>query len=285
MPREHTGSSPADDEERAAARTARASRMDYGDYLNLDDLVATVRPVTQEHDERLFMVQHLTMELWMGQVVHELDAAIARLDDDQLRESFKMLTRVARIFDQLNLGWNVLRTLTPREYLTFRDALGTSSGFQSWQYRAIEFLLGNKDEAMLAAHVARPAVQADLRRRLHGPDLYQVVVELLARRGLDVPTTVLQRDSTRPHEPNDRLQALWADVYRHPHEHWDLYELAEKLVDLEDAFRRWRFNHVTTVERIIGGKPGTGGTGGVSYLRKRLDVVLFADLWQVRSIL
>lgn len=257
--------------------------MDYGEYLRLDELLSAQRPNTDEHDELLFVIQHQTMELWMKLIVHELDGAIAMIEQDRLRESFKMITRVGRTFEQLTTSWSVLRTLTPQEYLTFRDALGGSSGFQSWQYRSIEFLLGNKSAAMLTPHAGRPEVYADLERRLHAPDLYDVVLELMARSGYDVPAELLDRDRSQPHAPNDRMIEVWADVYRDPQAHWDVYELAEKLVDLEDYFRRWRFNHVTTVERVIGSKPGTGGTAGTDYLRRRLDVVLFHDLWQVRA--
>lgn len=273
------------EEQRVAANRAGGASMTYGDYLCLDVVLTAQHTRSEAHDELLFIMQHQTMELWMKLLIHELDGASAMIAADRVRESFKMLTRASRVFEQMASSWQVLRTLTPQEYLEFRDDLGDSSGFQSWQYRSIEFLLGNKSAAMLAAHGGGEAVLDELERRLRAPDLYDVVLGYLARNGHPVPAAVLNRDLTVPHVANDELQAIWATVYHNPHQYWDLYELAEKLVDLEDHFRQWRFNHVTTVERIIGAKPGTGGTSGVDYLRRQLDVVLFADLWQVRSTL
>lgn len=259
--------------------------MSYGDYLRLDLVLGAQQPVTGHHDETLFIIQHQTMELWMRLIVHEVEAAQTAIRDDRMRESFKMLTRVARTFEQLNSSWDVLRTLTPSEYTEFRDGLGRSSGFQSWQYRAIEYLLGNKDAAMLRPHRHDPDVTARLRARLEAPSLYDDVLQALRRGGFDLDPRHLDRDLTQPYTADDGVLAAWEAIYRDPTTHWTLYELGEKLVDLEDYFRRWRFNHVTTVERIIGAKPGTGGTPGTAYLRRRLEVVLFPELWAVRTIL
>ncbi len=272
-----------DGEEIAAAQMAHDAAMTYADYLDLDRLLDAQHPQTDAHDELLFIIQHQTMELWMKLALYELDGAAVLIGQGRLRESFKMLTRVARIFDQLTSAWDVLRTLTPQEYLAYRNELGNSSGFQSWQYRAIEFALGNKDVRMLAAHDRRPAVQQDLARRLTEPSLYDTVLGLLAERGFDVPDAVLRRNRSVPHAADAGVTAIWRQVYSHSDEHWDIYELAEKLVDLEDYTRQFRFQHLMTVSRIIGAKAGTGGTSGVDYLRRRLDIVLFPELWEVRT--
>jgi tryptophan 2,3-dioxygenase len=270
-------------EEGAHADFARD--MSYGDYLRLDLLLSAQQPITGHHDEVLFIVQHHTMELWMRLIVHEVEAARVAIREDRMRESFKMLTRVARTFEQLNSSWDVLRTLTPSEYSEFRGALGRSSGFQSWQYRAIEYLLGNKNAALLKPHAHAPDVVADLRAHLEAPSLYDEVQRALARAGYAVDASHLGRDLTEPYAPHPSVLEAWRVIYADPSAHWTAYELGEKLVDLEDYFRRWRFNHVTTVERIIGGKTGTGGTSGTSYLRRQLDVVLFPELWDVRTVL
>ncbi len=262
-----------------------AADMSYGDYLGLDLVLSAQRPVTGHHDELLFIIQHQTMELWMRLIVHELDAAMTAITQDRMRESFKMLARVARTFEQLNSSWDVLRTLTPSEYAEFRDGLGRSSGFQSAQYRAIEYLLGNKNPAMLQPHAHDEQVTALLRSRLEAPSLYDVVQRALVAAGLPVDAAHLERDLSQPYVADDSVETAWLQIYRDPSAHWTLYELGEKLVDLEDYFRRWRFNHVTTVERIIGAKPGTGGTSGTPYLRRQLDVVLFPELWTVRTAL
>jgi tryptophan 2,3-dioxygenase len=258
-------------------------RMSYADYLRLDLILGAQAPISDAHDELLFIVQHQTSELWMRLAIHELDAARAALRADALPPAFKMLARVARIFEQLNSAWDVLRTMTPSEYTSFRDALGQSSGFQSYQYRRIEFVVGNRNRAMLGPHAHRPDLAAGLEAELARPSLYDEALRLLARQGLAVPPEVLGRDVSRPYAPSPAVQAAWAEVYRAPEAHWPLYELAEKLVDFEDYFRRWRFNHVTTVERVIGFKRGTGGTGGVSYLKRMLAVELFPELWHVRT--
>ena len=257
-------------------------RMSYGDYLHLDAILSAQAPLSEAHDEMLFIVQHQTSELWMRLALHELTAARQTLQGSDMRPAFKMLSRVARIFEQLNSAWDVLRTMTPSDYTAFRAALGQSSGFQSWQYRQIEFLLGNRNPAMLRPHEHVPGVKALLEAELAQPSLYDVAVSALAGE-IGLPEAALKRDRRQPHTADPAIGAAWAEVYRDPQAHWSLYELAEKLVDLEDYFRRWRFNHVTTVERVIGFKRGTGGTGGVSYLRRMLEVELFPDLWHLRT--
>ncbi|HUG83344.1 MAG TPA: tryptophan 2,3-dioxygenase [Euzebya sp.] len=267
------------------AQMAFDGRMAYADYLRLDRVLVAQDPVSDAHDEMLFIIQHQTSELWMKLAIHELVAARAAIVDGRMRESFKMLSRVARIFEQLNNAWDVLRTMTPSEYTSFRDDLGQASGFQSWQYRAIEYLVGNKNAALLRPHAHVPEVLADLTAHLEAPSLYDEVLALLSREGFELAPKVLQRDWTTPYEADDTVLRAWHVIYRDPKTHWTAYELAEKLVDLEDYFRRWRFNHVTTVERIIGLKRGTGGTSGTQYLRRMLDVVLFPELWDVRTTL
>ena len=263
------------------ARMSFADAMSYGDYLSLDAILTAQHPRSRAHDEMLFIVQHQTSELWMRLAVHELQEARRRIREGDLAPAFKMLTRVARIFEQLNSAWDVLRTMTPSEYTEFRDDLGQSSGFQSHQYRLIEFLLGNRNPNMLKPHAHRPEIVALLEAELARPSLYDEAVALLHSelRAGEPPTP----DLRSPRRAVPGVQALWRRIYEDVDAHWQLYELAEKLVDLEDYFRRWRFNHVTTVERVIGLKRGTGGTAGVSYLRRMLDVVLFPELWDLRS--
>lgn len=265
------------------AQMSFRGRMSYGDYLSLDAILDAQHPLSDAHDELLFIVQHQTSELWLKLALHEMEAATAAIAGDRLDIAFKMLARVARIFEQLNGAWDVLRTMTPSEYSTFRGSLGQSSGFQSYQYRAIEFLAGNRNAAMLKPHGHRPDLDARLREILARPSLCDEAIRLLARRGFAVGEE--RSDLADQRGDSDAVVAAWAQVYADPAGQWDLYELAEKLVDFEDYFRRWRFNHVTTVERIIGLKRGTGGTSGVSYLRKMLDVVLFPELWRVRTVL
>jgi tryptophan 2,3-dioxygenase len=257
--------------------------ISYGDYLALDAVLGAQHPRSTDPNELLFIIQHQTSELWMKLALHELRAARGAIAASDLPPAFKMLARVSRIMEQLVHAWSVLATMTPSEYSAIRPHLGTSSGFQSWQYRAIEFVLGNRNSAMLKMHEANAEVHARLERALSEPSLYDETVRLLARRGLVIGPTVLARDLTLPWSTDASVEAAWSIVYRAPREHWELYELAEELVDLEDAFRLWRFRHVTTVERIIGFKTGTGGTSGVAYLRKVLDVVLFPELWKVRT--
>ncbi len=258
-------------------------RMSYGDYLHLEKVLDAQEPLSTAHDELLFIIQHQTSELWMKLAIHEIRSAIVAIREDRLQPAFKMLTRVARIFEQLNSAWDVLRTMTPSEYTQFRDSLGQSSGFQSYQYRAIEFLAGNRNNALLKPHAHRPEVLEKLEDILAAPSLYDEALLLLARQGFDVGADATRTDWRETRQESAAVLNVWRDIYRAPEEHWMLYELAEKLVDFEDYFRRWRFNHVTTVERIIGLKRGTGGTSGVSYLRKMLEVELFPELWKVRT--
>jgi tryptophan 2,3-dioxygenase len=273
----------ANDPSSEGAHLAFDGRMSYSDYLQLDRIIGAQKTLSDAHDELLFVIQHQTSELWMTLIIHELRAAREAIRGGRMRESFKMLTRVARIFEQLTGAWDVLRTLTPSEYTRFRDALGQSSGFQSWQYRAIEYLVGNKNATMLKPHAHVPEVLDRLQTHLQTPSLYDEVLAHLARSGFAVAPTVLDRDWTQPYTADESVLQAWHTVYQLPRTHWTEYELAEKLVDLEDYFRRWRFNHVTTVERIIGSKRGTGGTSGTHYLRRMLDVVLFPELWDVRT--
>ncbi|MEM8578156.1 MAG: tryptophan 2,3-dioxygenase family protein [Pseudomonadota bacterium] len=260
-----------------------AARMSYGDYLGLDALLTAQNPLSDAHDEMLFIVQHQTSELWMRLAIHELNSARAALGAGDLQPACKMLTRVARIFEQLNNAWDVLRTMTPSEYTQFRPALGESSGFQSHQYRQIEYILGNRQTALMKVHAHRPPLHAVLETELAQPSLYQVALRIAAAALDRADPSGLPGGGAWAAQ--DAVQDLWTEVYKDPATHWDIYQLAEKLVDLEDYFRRWRFNHVTTVERIIGFKRGTGGTAGVSYLRKMLDVELFPELWHVRGAL
>jgi len=274
----NTQINPEDD----GAQMSFDGRMSYSDYLQLEKLLDAQKPQSDTHDEMLFIIQHQTSELWMRLAIHELSAARACLLKGETRHAFKMLARVARIFEQLNSAWDVLRTMTPSEYTRFRDTLGQSSGFQSYQYRLIEFVLGNRNRAMLRPHEHRADISELLQDELAQPSVYDVAVQLLSR-SVPLPDAVLRRDWGQPYEASEAVAAAWTTVYRDPDTYWELYELAEKLVDFEDYFRRWRFNHVTTVERIIGFKRGTGGTGGVSYLRRMLEIELFPELWHLRT--
>lgn len=258
--------------------------MSYTDYLSLDLILDAQNCRSDAHDEMLFIVQHQTSELWMRLCLHELTAARKALIQGDLQSSFKTLARVARIFEQLNNAWDVLRTMTPSEYTQFRNDLGISSGFQSHQYRLIEFILGNRNCKMLAVHEHRPDLHQMLSEELERKSLYHIVLDLLA----DNTGSSFSKQDYRlnhSHQASQEVVDAWIKVYKNPTEHWNLYELAEKLVDLEDYFRRWRFNHVTTVERIIGFKRGTGGTSGVKYLRSMLEVELFPELWTLRGSL
>ena len=267
------------------AVTDFAGRMSYGDYLRLDLILGAQKPLTDAHDEMLFVVQHQTSELWMRLAIHEIGAARARIAEDDVAPAMKMLARVSRIFEQLNGAWDVLRTMTPSDYTRFREQLGQSSGFQSRQYRVIEYMLGNRNLAMMRPHAHDAGVMAALEEELGRPSLYQEAIRFADRSGVPMPPEVLARDPRATHRFDEGVMEAWRIVYTAPEAHWRLYEMAEKLVDLEDYFRRWRFNHVTTVERVIGFKRGTGGTGGVSYLRRMLEVELFPELWRVRTVL
>ncbi|HYC41424.1 MAG TPA: tryptophan 2,3-dioxygenase [Noviherbaspirillum sp.] len=259
--------------------------MSYGDYLALDQVLSAQHPRSPAHDEMLFIVQHQTSELWMKLMLHELHAALRQMQRDDLQPAFKMLARVARIMDQLVHAWDVLATMTPPEYTAIRPYLGQSSGFQSYQYRELEFILGNKNAALLNVHASSPEAHTRLDSALRAPSIYDEAILLMARRGFSIDKKRLQGDWTTPTVADDSVKAAWLEVYKSPEMHWELYELAEKLVDLETAFRFWRFRHVTTVERIIGFKTGTGGTAGASYLKKMLEVVLFPELFALRTAL
>ncbi len=259
--------------------------MSYGDYLQLDAILNAQKPLSPDHNEMLFIVQHQTSELWMKLMLHELKAAIQHIEQDDLPDAFKMLARVSQIMSQLVHAWDVLATMTPPEYSAIRPYLAQSSGFQSWQYRCIEFSMGNKNANMLMPHSHRPDLHSVVEKAYCAPSLYDVSLKLLGRRGLAVPDSYLERDWRQAYAANTQVEEAWLVVYRNHKQHWDLYQLGEELADLEDAFRLWRFRHLTTVERVIGFKRGTGGTGGVSYLRKMLGVVLFPEIWSLRTSL
>ncbi|MEN9559838.1 MAG: hypothetical protein RLZZ502_1049 [Pseudomonadota bacterium] len=260
-----------------------AQHMSYSDYLALDAVLNAQKPLSPDANELLFIIQHQTSELWMKLALHELDQAIESIRHGEMPVAFKTLARVSRIMEQLVHAWDVLSTMTPSEYSAIRPYLGHSSGFQSWQYRCIEFALGNKNAQMLAPHRHRPELLAKVDTYFRAPSLYDESLRLLAQRGLPLPAEVLTRDWTQAHRASVAVEDAWCTVYRQPQQYFELYQLAEELTDLEDAFRQWRFRHVTTVERIIGVKTGTGGTSGVNYLRKMLDVVLFPEIWSVRT--
>ncbi len=267
------------------AHTEFADGMSYGEYLGLDKLLACQHPRSDRHDEMLFVIIHQATELWMKLILHELQAAVDGLRRDELKPVFKMLARVSRVQSQLIQSWDVLSTLTPADYMTFRDSLGQASGFQSHQYRMIEFVLGNKNAGMLAPHQAAAAAYAVLERALNAPSLYDEAIRLLARRGFAIDPGRVERDWSKPYVANDSVKDAWLEIYRDTETHWDLYELAEKLIDVEDWFQQWRFRHLTTVERVIGGKRGTGGTAGVAYLKKALEAHFFPELWDLRTAL
>ncbi len=271
--------------ETEGAEMAFSDKMSYGDYLGLSRILNAQAPLSDAPDELLFIIQHQTSELWMKLMLHELNAAREAIAEDHMPQAMKLLARVSRIMEQLNSAWDVLRTMTPSDYTQFRDALGMSSGFQSLQYRLIEYALGNRNVSMLRPHEHDPESLALLKAELARPSLYQVVLAFARRHGLEVPDSVTAEPSDAPHREVPEIMTLWQTVYRDPSAHWALYEVGEKLVDLEDYFRRWRFNHVTTVERVIGFKRGTGCTGGVTYLKRMLEVELFPELWHVRTAL
>ncbi|MGL5734077.1 MAG: tryptophan 2,3-dioxygenase, partial [Beijerinckiaceae bacterium] len=258
-------------------------RVSYGSYLRLDQLLGAQKPLTAEHDEMMFVIVHHVQELWLKLVAHELTAAIAAIQRDELSVAFKSTARVSRIQEQLLQAWDVLSTMTPADYLKFRGAFGAASGFQSYQYRLVEFTLGAKDAKMLLPHRHNPEAHAMLDKALHARSIYDEALALLARRGFAVPASALDRDFSivRPFDP--AVRDLWADIYRHADTHFDLYQLAEELVDLEDWFQQWRFRHMKTVERIIGFKRGSGGSSGVGFLRTAIDMSFFPELWDVRT--
>lgn len=259
--------------------------MSYGAYLQLDKILTAQHPLSDSHDELLFIVMHQATELWLKLMLHEVRAAQGLIRADQPQPAFKMLARVSRIQAQIIQSWDVLSTMTPADYLSFRDALGKSSGFQSYGYRRIEFALGNRSEALIAPHRHDPELAAELEEALNSPSLYDDAIRLLARRGFAIAPAVLNRDLRRSWTSDPSVLAAWREVYRDTERHWDLYELAEKLVDIEDWFQQWRFRHMKTVERIIGMRQGTGGSSGVAYLKRALDFAFFPELWALRTSL
>jgi tryptophan 2,3-dioxygenase len=267
------------------AVTDFAGQMSYGDYLHLDDLLGAQAPLTDRHDEMLFVVIHQASELWIKLILHEIEGAVGQFRADDLGPAFKMLARVSRVQEQLVQSWSVLATLTPADYLTFRDALGHASGFQSHQYRILEYVLGNKDPRKLAQFRHRPDIHDRVAAALNGPSLYDEAIGLLARRGFAIDPGQVTRDWAERREADESVRAAWLEIYRDTEKYWDLYELAEKLIDLEDAFQTWRFRHLTTVERIIGHKRGTGGTSGAAYLKGALAYRFFPEIWDVRTVL
>lgn len=262
-----------------------ADGLSYGRYLQLDAITSAQNPLTDEHDEMMFIIIHQASELWMKLCLHELSAAIERVQSDQLRPAMKMLARVARVQEQLTQSWAVLATMTPSDYLRFRDKLGHSSGFQSWQYRCLEYRLGNKNAKMTRVFESEPEAKSHVMDALNAPSLYDETLRFAARQGHALPASITDRDWASPYVPSEPVEALWRAVYLDTETHWELYEFAEKLVDLEQKFQQWRFNHMKTVERIIGFRRGTGGSGGVSYLVKALELRLFPELWTVRTAL
>jgi tryptophan 2,3-dioxygenase len=259
--------------------------MSYGGYLGLDRLLGAQKPLTREHDEMLFIVIHQVGELWMKLVLHEVEGGISHLRKDEVGPALKMFARVSRIQEQLIHAWDVLSTMTPADYLAFREALGRSSGFQSFQYRTLEYRLGNKNAALARVHKDNPPAHQMVTRALELPSLWDETLRLLARRGYAIPASRVERDWREPYEPSAAVEDVWQTIYRGSDTHWEAYELGEKLVDLEHKFQQWRFNHMKTVERIIGYRKGTGGTSGVSYLVKALDLRFFPEIWTVRTSL
>jgi tryptophan 2,3-dioxygenase len=265
--------------------TDMSGRMTYGSYLSLDQLLTAQNPVSvpEHHDELLFIIQHQTTELWLKQLLHELSSARELLASDDLREALKRVARVKRIQDVMTQQWAILATLTPTEYAQFRGALGSSSGFQSVQYRAVEFALGNKNEKMLSVFRDHPANLALLTAEWEKPTLYDEFLRYASRRGLPIPTEILDRDVREPYRETPALVPAIREIYQNHQENWDLYEACEDLVDLEDNFQFWRFRHLKTVARTIGMKVGTGGSSGVGFLQRALDLTFFPELYTVRT--
>ncbi len=257
--------------------------MSYGDYLKLDQVLSAQQPLSKEHDEMLFIVIHQSSELWLKLAGHELSKAVECLRADDFGPAFKVIARVKQIFIQLTQSWNILSTLTPVDYLKFRDDLGRSSGFQSHGYRKLEFLLGNKNDDMLKIHQQNSHAYQELELLLNSPSLYDEVIIALVKAGFSIDESVLNRDVTKAYQSNESVVKAWLSVYQQPDKYFELYELAEKLVDIEDSFQQWRFKHMYTVQRIIGYKKGTGGSSGVGFLKKALDVSFFPELFEVRT--
>ena len=260
-----------------------ADRMTYGGYLQLDRLLSAQSRFTGHHDEMLFIVIHQVKELWMKLMIHELEEALVHIKADKFRQAFKMLSRFKRVQEQMINAWHVLTTMTPADYTKFRDELGQSSGFQSYQYRSVEFLFGNKQPAMMKPHAHDPKTHARLKELLERPSLYDEAIRALARRGFKIDAEMIERDWSKPKPFNASVVEAWRQVYTDTDTYWDIYEFAEELLDIEDLIETWRFRHANTVERIIGQKTGTGGTSGVQYLRKQIGTRVFEELWAVRS--
>ena len=258
-------------------------RMTYGKYLHLDDVLNAQHRLSDQHDEMLFIVIHQASELWLKLAGHEVEAAIRNVREDDFRHAFKVIARVKLILTQLTQSWSILSTMTPVDYLKFRDTLGPASGFQSYCYRKLEFLLGNKHAKLVEVHRHDPAVFDDLNRVLAEPSLYDVVIRKLSNVGFDIDAEKLERDFSAPYEANDSVQAAWFEIYNNPEKYFELYELAEKLVDIEDAFQSWRFKHMYTVQRIIGNRQGTGGSSGVPFLKKAIETSFFPELFALRT--
>ena len=258
-------------------------RMSYGKYLHLPEILNAQHLRTEEHDEMLFIIIHQASELWLKLAGHEIESAIRNVKAEDFRQAFKVIARVKMILAQLTQSWSILSTMTPVDYLRFRDSLGPASGFQSYSYRKLEFLLGNKNRRLVEVHRHDVPVYEELSRVLDSPSLYDVVLRKLRASGFDIDDDKIDRDFSEPYEPNDSVQAAWLEIYSNPDEHFELYELAEKLVDIEDAFQNWRFKHMYTVQRIIGNRMGTGGSSGVPFLKKALDTSFFPELFAIRT--
>ena len=257
--------------------------MSYGDYLGLEQILSAQKPLSDQHDEMLFITIHQSSELWLKLAGHELSEAVKNIQEADFGHAFKVISRVKQIFNQLTQSWNILSTLTPVDYLKFRDSLGHSSGFQSFGYRKLEFLLGNKNAKLLEVHKANPAAYQELMAAIEAPSLYDEVIKILADRKLIKDPAQLRTDFSLPYQQSEAVLQAWLAVYKNADEHFELYELAEKLIDIEDAFQQWRFKHMYTVQRIIGNKMGTGGSSGVSFLKKALDISFFPELFELRT--
>ncbi|MFC2949553.1 tryptophan 2,3-dioxygenase [Virgibacillus sediminis] len=255
----------------------------YGDYLQLDKLLDSQKRLSGHHDEMLFIIIHQVSELWLKLIIHEIKGVISAIKRSELQASFKMLARVSRTQTQIIQAWDVLSTLTPAEYMEFRSSLGNASGFQSYQYRLVEFVLGYKTPHILKIYEKDPGLHAILKDAYHSPGLYDVSIQALAQAGLAIDEAVVKRDYSETYAPNESVEKAWLKVYQDVDRYWDLYQLGEKLVDIEDWFQQWRFRHMKTVERIIGHKKGTGGSSGVGYLKKVLDHTFFPELWSIRT--
>ena len=258
-------------------------RLTYGEYLNLDTILNAQNRLSPQHDEMLFIIIHQASELWLKLAGHEVEAAIGNVKEDDYRHAFKVIARVKLIFNQLVNSWDILSTMTPVDYLTFREMLGPASGFQSYSYRKLEFLLGNKNAGLVEVHRHDEKVYDELSAVLNAPGLYDVVIAKLADAGFDIDAEKLERDFSQPYEPNESVQNAWLEIYRNADDHFELYELGEKLVDIEDAFQNWRFKHMLTVQRIIGNRKGTGGSSGVPFLKKALETSFFPELFSIRT--